>query len=525
MKKLQFTVIALFLSLMAVSGQEQSDVFSGSFSSKARYAAGKNIYLMDECRVNYTYKVVLGSPVYQADMVWTRRNDFTVNNVKISHADLNAHPDLQKRFELITPVSVRFKFTMLFYSNQIKAYIASAKSEITVSTPQRAGSTAVLSIPTTGTWAEMFSDVVIGRQEQRSPGVVKPDPALENHFQLERINYGKQDRNNTRSFGRAMRHIFSVSDRIEILNVEMEVEWDETDYAYIIEEYARRQNTSRQSNKQRAESAYFDNRTFKPSMSEEDRDFWYTTTTPYEIWMRALEEADNMFDRRRFAEAKALYKRVAEAAPNLSYPVRKMDQIQRFIDHRASRNVGDLELVYVEGNGVIRSFYMGRTEVTQGQWRRVMGSNPSGFRGCSNCPVENVSWEEVQEFLKRLNHQTGMRYRLPRLDEWEYAASGGRRSLRTRFSGSDNIGEVAWCVYNAEESTHSVAQKAPNELGIYDMTGNVSEWVANMFDRNTRFVKGGSWSDDARNSTIESNEKYDVKHKNNRIGFRVCQDE
>ena len=195
------------------------------------------------------------------------------------------------------------------------------------------------------------------------------------------------------------------------------------------------------------------------------------------------------------------------------------------MNYKASRNVGDLELIYIEGRGDIKSFYIGKTEITQDQWKRIMGSNPSGFGRCSDCPVEKVSWEEIQEFLKKLNEQTGMKYRLPKLDEWEYAAKGGNKSLRTRFSGSDNLGEIGWCAYNSEESTHSVAKKAPNELGIYDMTGNVSEWVSNMYDKNTRFIKGGSWSDDATNSMIGSSEKYDAKYKNNRIGFRVCQDE
>jgi len=275
MKKIQFTAIALFLSLMSVSGQGQGqgDGLSGTFSSKARYVPGKNIYLLDEAKVNYTYKTVLGDPVYYADMVWTRRNDFTVNNVKISHSDLSAYPDLQKRFELITPVSVKFRFTMMFYSNQIKSYIASAKSEIVILTPERAGRTSNMSIPTTGTWAEMFWDVAVGKQDVKSPGVVIPNAPLEEYFKLERINYGKFDKD--ARVGRALRHIFSVSDRLEILNVEMEVEWDDSDYAYIIEEYTRRRNASRQSNKQNAENAYYDNREFKPSISETDQDLVY----------------------------------------------------------------------------------------------------------------------------------------------------------------------------------------------------------------------------------------------------------
>jgi hypothetical protein len=218
MKRLKFTAIALFLSLMAVNGQEQKDALSGSFSSKAKYAAGKNSYLLDECKVDYTYKTVLGAPVYLANMVWTRKNDFTIKNDKISYSDLSAYPDLQKRFELITPANVKFKFTILFYSNQSKAYIASAKSEITVPSPEKAGSAVNLPIPVTGTWTGMFSDVVTGKQDVKSSGVVIPDAALENYFKLERINYGKLDKN-VRGFGRSMRQIFAVSERLEIVNI------------------------------------------------------------------------------------------------------------------------------------------------------------------------------------------------------------------------------------------------------------------------------------------------------------------
>ena len=526
MKQLKFTAIALLLSLMAVSGQEQKDALSGYFSSKAKYPAGKNSYLLDECKVDYTYKVILGNPVYFTNMVWTRKNDFTIKNEKVSYSDLNAYPDLQKRFELITPVNVKFKFTMLFHSNQPKGCIASAKSEIVIPLPEKAGSTVDLQIPVTGIWTEIFSDVVVGKQDAKFPGVVISDESMENYFKIERINYGKLDKD-ARGFGRSMRQIFAISNKVEIINVEMIVEWNDLDYAYIADEYARRKNASRQSDKKKAESAYYDNRVYRPAVSENGPDFWNTTVTPYEVWMKAINEADNLYAIRRFAEARVYYKEAADADPLFNYPVQRMEKIQKYIDAKSSRNVGNLELVYVEGSGEVKSFYIGKTEITQSQWRRVMGpgSNPSGFSGCSDCPVEKVSWEEVQEFLKKLNAQTGMKYRLPKLEEWEYAARGGNKSMRTRFSGSDNMDEIAWSVYNSEERVHSVAKKAPNELGIYDMTGNVSEWVSNLYDKNTRFVKGGSWSDDATNSAITTSEKYDSKYKNNRIGFRVCQDE
>ncbi len=522
MKRLKFTAVALFLSLMTVCGQEG---VSGSFSTKAKYTAGKNSYLLDECKVDYIYKTVLGAPVYVANMTWKRKDDFTVNKEKITYKELEAYPDLQRRFTLITPNNIKFKFTVLFYSNQMNNYIASAQSEIVV-IPEKAGYTEeLLTIPVTETWAKMFTGAVVGKQDVKAPGVVIPDEMLENYFKIEHINYGKLDKNARNN--RSLRRIFALTNRMELVNIKMEAEWNEADYAYIVEEYNKRKNTDKLTDKQKKVETYYNNRTFKPTISDNDPDFWNTTIPPYEIWMKALNEADALYAKKLWADARVYYKKAVEIDSSFSYPEQRIKKIQQYMEYKESRNVGDLDLVYVEGSGDMKSFYIGKTEITQGQWRRVMGpgSNPSGFTRCNDCPVENISWEDAQEFLKRLNNETEMKYRLPKLEEWEYAAKGGKKSLRTQFSGSENMDEVAWCVYNSEEGTHPVAQKAPNELGIYDMTGNVSEWIANLYDKNTRYVKGGSWSDDATNSRIGSSEKYDVKYKNSRIGFRVCQDE
>jgi hypothetical protein len=529
MKNFQITLVALFLSLMAANGQEQKGELSGSFTCNARYQAGKNSYLLDYCKVDYAYKTILADPVYVANMTWTRKNNFTFQKEKINYADLKEYPDLQKRFDLITPIQANFKFTILFYSDQSKAYIASAKSEIVIPFVEKAGNTFSLTIPTTGTWNEMFKDVVIGKQEEKAPGVVIPDAALEEFFKLERINYGKMTEESPWRTSRAMRKVFNMTNRVEIVDVEMEIEWSTADYEYITDELKRRKSADKllaSNNKQKVEDTYYDDRVYTPAVSKNSKDFWNTTVMPYEVWMDAIEEADKLYAQKKWSEAKFYYQRAADADPMFNYPASQIAKIQKYTDYKSSRNVRDLELVYVEGNAAVKSFYMGKTEITQSQWARLMGTNPSGFTRCRNCPVENVSWEDAQEFIKKLNEETGMKYRLPRLDEWEYAAKGGNKAVVfTQFSGSDNIDEVAWCVYNSDGSTRSVGQKTPNELGVCDMTGNVSEWTANQYDKNTRFVKGGAWADDAANSTITNSEKYDAKFKNNRIGFRVCQDE
>ena len=120
-------------------------------------------------------------------------------------------------------------------------------------------------------------------------------------------------------------------------------------------------------------------------------------------------------------------------------------------------------------------YYMGKYEVTQALWQAVMGSNYSVFKG-DNLPVDNVKWNDCQEFISKLNDLTGKKFRLPTEAEWEYAARGGKKSRGYQYSGSSNISDVAWYDKNSGSKTHPVGTKQGNELGIYDMTGNVLEW-------------------------------------------------
>ncbi|MEI6206879.1 MAG: caspase family protein [Desulfuromonadales bacterium] len=155
----------------------------------------------------------------------------------------------------------------------------------------------------------------------------------------------------------------------------------------------------------------------------------------------------------------------------------------------------------------IDAFRIGTYEVTQGQYRRIMGSNPSSFSSCGDdCPVEQVSWDDAQSFISRLNSQTDKQFRLPTEAEWEYACrSGGKNE---EYCGGNDVGAVAWYSKNSDIKTHRVGQKQPNGLGIYDMSGNVREWVQDWFgtypssDNNpigassgsNRVSRGGSWS-------------------------------
>ena len=164
-------------------------------------------------------------------------------------------------------------------------------------------------------------------------------------------------------------------------------------------------------------------------------------------------------------------------------------------------------------------YYIGKYEVTQALWKAVMGNNPSNFKG-DNLPVEQVSWDDCQEFISKLNRITGKTFRLPTEAEWEYAARGGNKSRGYQYSGSNNLLDVAWYDDwyddNSGDKTHAVGTKQPNELGIYDMSGNVSEWCQDWyeayssssqvnptganseFDPSYRVYRGGSWEDDDR---------------------------
>ena len=164
----------------------------------------------------------------------------------------------------------------------------------------------------------------------------------------------------------------------------------------------------------------------------------------------------------------------------------------------------------------LSNYLIGQTEVTQELWQAVMGNNPSSFKGSSN-PVERVSWDDCQEFIRKLNNITGEQFRLPTEAEWEYAARGGKKSQGYKYSGSNNIGELAWYESNSSSKTHPVATKQPNELGIYDMSGNVWEWCSDWYgdyssssqtnptgavNGSYRVNRGGSWSSSARGCRV-----------------------
>lgn len=215
-----------------------------------------------------------------------------------------------------------------------------------------------------------------------------------------------------------------------------------------------------------------------------------------------------------------------------------------------AQDANEIEMVLVEeGNYKVNdrisipidSFKMSKYEITQVQWNYVMNSNPSHFNTCESCPVEQVSWNEVQEFIRKLNLLEGENYRLPSHPEWIYVLRGAeRRTGLINYKSSVELKSIAWCAENGENRTHIVGKKLPNELGLYDMNGNVWEWVSDVWpddydssirskyqredDKSDRIIIGGGWTTSIEEYyLIWFSPQFSPKnYKASNIGFRLA---
>ena len=198
---------------------------------------------------------------------------------------------------------------------------------------------------------------------------------------------------------------------------------------------------------------------------------------------------------------------------------------------------------------ISKDYYMGETEVTQALWKAVMGYSPitdatkqwidEKGRG-DDYPAYYISYEDVQSFITKLNSLTGERFRMPTEAEWEYAARGGKKSKGYTYSGSDTVGDVAWYSDNSSSKTHAVKTKAANELGIYDMSGNVREWCSDWYDGSYyssspqidptgpttdtgyRVYRGGSWGSNASRCRCDIRNCYSPSYRYSGLGFRLA---
>ena len=187
-------------------------------------------------------------------------------------------------------------------------------------------------------------------------------------------------------------------------------------------------------------------------------------------------------------------------------------------------------------NVTLSDYYIGETEVTQELWSAVMGSNHSYFTGNIQHPVENLWWDDCQTFISRLNELTGATFRLPTEAQWEYAARGGNQSKGYTYSGSNTIDEVAWYRDNSD-ITNPVKTKAPNELGIYDMSGNLVEWCSDWYDfyssaaqtdptgsatGSDRVTRGGCLSNSAAHCRVANRSYYAPANSDGGLGLRLA---
>jgi formylglycine-generating enzyme required for sulfatase activity len=283
---------------------------------------------------------------------------------------------------------------------------------------------------------------------------------------------------------------------------------------------------------------------------------------------KAAEQAkqDSIANAKKTAEEAA--KKAAEEAAKKAAEQAKQDSIanaKKAVEEAAKKAAEEaakitIEMVKVEGslfsmgctseqgfdcndderpthNVQLNDFLISKYLITQEVWKKVMGTNPSHFSG-NELPVESVSWDEIQSFIKELNIKTGKKYRLLTESEWEYAARGGRKSNRQKYSGNNNVDKVAWCDGNSQ-STQPIGKKQPNELGIFDMSGNVWEWVQDWKDSysektqfnpkgpvsgSKRAFRGGSWQDPAAFCRIARRGNAELNYRSSDLGFRLALD-
>ena len=265
--------------------------------------------------------------------------------------------------------------------------------------------------------------------------------------------------------------------------------------------------------------------------------------------------------RKTTAKKETQQRKTTQAAPKKTQPARQAQQQKPAASTSMPKvSLDDImrNMVYVEGGTFtmgatfeqqepdydekpthrvsLSSFYIGKYEVTQALWKAVMGSNPSHWKG-DNLPVENVSWNDCQTFLRKLNAMTGQNFRLPTEAEWEFSARGGNLSRGYQYSGSKKIDDVAWYRNNSGSKTHNVGTKAPNELGIYDMSGNVWEWCQDWYgdyhgysqtnptgpsSGANRVYRGGSWGSGAWLCRVAFRDNYTPGSRGNGLGLRLA---
>lgn len=222
---------------------------------------------------------------------------------------------------------------------------------------------------------------------------------------------------------------------------------------------------------------------------------------------------DQAWQKAQSGESFASFEDYLKAYPNGRYAA-----VAKLKQSKLRPPVLEPEMVPIPG----KDYEMGKYEVTQAQWRAVMGNNPSRFSSCGDdCPVEQVSWDDIQDYLKKLNEMTGKQYRLPTENEWKHACDGGHSQ---EYCGSNNLDVVGWYIKNSGDKTHPVGQKQANGYGLYDMSGNVWERMQDCYYSNCseRVLRGGSWGGFSEGARAAFRYRLAPSGRLNIIGFRVA---
>ena len=217
-------------------------------------------------------------------------------------------------------------------------------------------------------------------------------------------------------------------------------------------------------------------------------------------------------------------KQETAAVSSAARPQQASSNMRQTVVAESQNQYSENDMVYIELPGR-KGIYMSKFEFTQSQWQKVYRKNPSKFKGPNN-PMENISLNQILDFIRKLNRSTGKRYRLPTEDEWLFAANGGQNRDVYEYSGSNDINEVAWYLQNSSKRSHAVGLKSPNSIGIYDMSGNVGEWCT--YDNGRRYtIIGGSFANPQKNCSLFERSRVSASNKKAyiHIGFRLVLDE
>ena len=261
------------------------------------------------------------------------------------------------------------------------------------------------------------------------------------------------------------------------------------------------------------------------------------------VYNGKMDDADKIAGQQKYDDAMKLYQQSASEASYINgvLRVKGVEYPMVYVsggDFEMGSSSGDSDEKPVHTVS-LDGYSIGKYEVTQELWEAVMGSNLSEFKGLRR-PVENVSWNDCDEFIRKLNSMTGQQFRLPTEAEWEYAARGGKNRNTFTYSGSNTVGTVAWYFDNSGSQTHEVGGKSPNSLGIYDMSGNVYEWCYDAYSSDyysksptnnpknegsagsRRVVRGGSWYNIANFCRVSFRDNFPPDGRISLNGFRLC---